>query len=193
MSTLQVRWARRFQHFERPASSAPDVEVAPRPTHRAGRNARMFGLVMLALAAMPGTQAATINFTRHLDIYYGTWTVFPQGNPNPVGTQTFVEFTDHVSEGLESHLEIFAPDGRVIAAAPGWVTPLQTNVEWVLATPENLPALANFNASVAGLGGTVTTDSGFQLVVTQTLVRSMPSSRRHVQFQRRGLLLRTQR
>ena len=133
-------------------------------------------LVALLLAGVPADAHAE-DFTRHLDVYYGTWTMFIQGNPNPVSTQTFVELTDHITSGISNVVQNDASvDARVRSAVPSWVFPPGlTNIEWVLGTAENLPAVANFNAAVAALGGTISNDSGSQPRGTQTyLIASIP-------------------
>ena len=126
--------------------------------------------MMLGLVVAASARGRVVDFTRHLDIYYGTWDVLVQGNPTPIATQTFVEFSDHISDGLRLTIQADpAADARVDAASPLWVFPPDlTNIEWVTGTPELLPAVANFDAAIAALGGTVTGDTGFQLVTTQT-------------------------
>ena len=137
------------------------------------RSASSIAALLLALAVPASAQ--TTNFTRHLGIYYGTWSVFIQGNPNPVTNQVFVELSDHISGGLQQHIQNDATvDGRVKSASPLWVFPPDlTNIEWVIGTPENLSAIASFNASIAALGGSITTDSGFNLAAQQTYLIDM--------------------
>ena len=120
-------------------------------------------VIASVLVALPAS-AQTTNHTRHLDIYYGTWTVFIQGNPTPVTSQTFVELTDYLTAGAANIIQFDASvDARVKSAVPSWIFPPGlTNIEWVVGTPDNFPALANFSAAIAALGGTVTDDSGLQ-------------------------------
>ena len=123
----------------------------------------------LMLCTAPAASAQTTTFTRQLNIYYGTWNVFIQGSPTPIATQTFVELSDHISAGVSSSVVNAAIDPRLDSTVPTWVDPPGlTNIEWVLGTPENLPAIANFNAAIAALGGSITTDTGFQAIATQT-------------------------
>ena len=97
-----------------------------------------------------------------MSVYFGTWTVFVQGNPNPISSSVFVQLTDRISGEVTAALQADGTvDGRVQAAAPGWLDPGQHGIQWAIAPPDNLPAVANFAASIAALGGSITTDSGF--------------------------------
>jgi hypothetical protein len=136
-------------------------------------------LLLLALVCLPTVRAANIDFTRAMDIYFGTWQVFQQGNPVPISTHTFVELTDRITDGFRVQIQNdVLVDPRVGPALPSWVNLGQTNVEWVslYLTPDNLPATANFDISIAALGGSVTSDTGFQLLLTRAyLGESFPS------------------
>ena len=112
------------------------------------------------MALSQSAQAATV-LSRHVDIYFGTWDVLQQGNPTPINSLTFVEFSDHIEGGVRNLLEIDPTvDPRVVADLNTWNTLALSAIEWIVATPEGLPAATNFDASVSGLGGSITTDSG---------------------------------
>jgi hypothetical protein len=136
-------------------------------------------LLLLILVCLPTVRAAPIDFTRAMDIYFGTWQVFQQGNPVPISTHTFVELTDRITDGFRVQIQNdLLVDPRVGPTLPSWVNLGQTNVEWVslYLTPDNLAATANFDSSVAALGGSISSDTGFQFLMKRAyLGESFPS------------------
>lgn len=163
-------------HRSRSGSDGAGVARSARQASSKGCRGALLrlGAIALALAAMPAAHAVPIEatrlFDREMDIYYGTWDVFLlPDDPSPFASYTFVELTDHISAGFRTHIEYDgAVDPRVGPALPPWVNPLQTNIEWVIAPPENLPATANFDALIAALGGTIAADSGYSPVGTRS-------------------------
>jgi hypothetical protein len=121
------------------------------------------GTVASPLSAQELTATRTVD--REMAVYFGTWNVFVQGDPNPIGTHTFVELTDFLSDGLRARIQNDpSVDPTVGPSLPSWINVNQTNIEWAIGQnppPNNLLATANFSASIAALGGSITTDSGF--------------------------------
>ncbi len=117
-------------------------------------------LALLASAFLPGSAFAlttscgtnvngepTCTYTRALDVWYGTLTV--AGAPLPA--QDFLELTDHIMGTAAG--EIFndpAVDPRAKVLGP-WVN-AQTDIDWVLAASENLPAQQNLLNDFAAAG-----------------------------------------
>ena len=83
---------------------------------------RLSAAVAIAMGAFSSPASAqlptsTRTYHRQLKVYFGTWTVSVQGNSNPVSSQTFVELTDHISDGIRSFIQNDpAVDGRVKSA-----------------------------------------------------------------------------
>jgi hypothetical protein len=123
--------------------------------------------VACLLAAVPAS-AATIYYTRDMSIYYGTLSVYTQGNPTPISQTDVVEMTDNITETLAGSIWATVPDPRFLAALPLWIIPL-IDIDWILAPPDGFPAAANFDAAVAALpaGAINTSDTGFQLIDTR--------------------------
>jgi len=153
------------------------MTLDPQHLHSTLARAAWFSVFAGLLLAAPAS-AAVIEYTRQIGIYYGTATTFEDGNATPVLTTDIVEFTDHVNDGLRAGLLArgalpdsaacqgcgVPSDSRVLAALRAWVDPEPTNIEWVVQSPENLPAIARFHAQVLALAGGALSvvDPGFQ-------------------------------
>lgn len=118
-------------------------------------------LALLASAFLPGPAFAlaiscgtnvngvpTCTYTRALDAWYGTLTV--AGAPSPA--QDFLELTDHISFSVANGIAGDASvDSRVKNNLWPWLN-AQTDIDWVLAASENLPAQQNLLNDFAAAG-----------------------------------------
>lgn len=117
------------------------------------------GFVLLStlpsLAAVSDENAGTDSTTqrthqRNTEAHYGTQTT--TGGYD--SSQDFLQMTDHVSSGLQTLMNLDGSvDQRVKNNLGSWVDNSINDVEWVLGTPEGLPAAANLYNDLTNVSG----------------------------------------
>jgi len=108
-------------------------------------------LLTIALPAAEGHVQQT--HTRNVDAYYGTVQALDAGG-HPVGVNSFLELTDHVTATLGSSIATEpGRDSRVTSNINAWVDGSVTDVQWIFKTPEGLDAAGNLDKDLTSWGG----------------------------------------
>lgn len=98
-----------------------------------------------------GTDATTTRtFQRNTEAHYGTQTVTGGWDES----NDFLYLTDHISQGLRLSIQQDATvDARAKNIGDSWVNLGQTDIEWVLGTPEGLDAAGNLYNDLTNISG----------------------------------------
>jgi hypothetical protein len=84
-----------------------------------------------------------------MEAHYGTRTI----TGGAQSTTDLLFLTDHITAGLADAMRNFYPDARVANNVGAWVDNSVSDMEWVLGTPEGLPAADNLLRELTNVGG----------------------------------------
>ncbi|MEW6280463.1 MAG: hypothetical protein AB1758_17685, partial [Candidatus Eremiobacterota bacterium] len=109
----------------------------------------------------------TQTHTRNVEAHYGTQTLTGGAS----GSRDLLFLTDHIAAVLGNQIASTYPDARVTNNIGAWVDNSVSGMEWVLGTPEGLPAGDNLLRELTNVGGRCLVESNVGPVIdhgTQT-------------------------